>query len=204
MPNKTADAWRRALLAYAELPQDAVEAELLAAIEPAEHARGPWLIEKRARARATSTPSGRGRAAAATEFDGTKRAARDKRIAKHLGIAQPPAPEPERPDAESGSGRTLVALGDVIRSGVALAYEGRDLPAHKRTREPSWSGWADLARWVRDKARLAEVDDEIAIAKHLVRCFFRNTKAEDEGYPIEFLAQNPTQYWRDAELAESA
>lgn len=108
-------------------------------------------------------------------------------VARGLSLARP----------ESAHARSLAAFGDEIRSGLVEAIEAEKLPAHPRTRDLTWDGWARIARWARQMAGMRG-RDERDVAAQLVRAFMASKRAADRGYPPQFLAENPAEFWRDA------
>ena len=113
-------------------------------------------------------------------------------LAKGLSLAAP--------SRSHGDGLTLR---EVLRAGVVAGYESLRLPAPRETRDPLWAGWAALASWVGEKARLTGADDR-ATARHLVRCFLRSKNARKLGWPIRFLVENGNEFWSDELPAEVA
>jgi hypothetical protein len=107
-------------------------------------------------------------------------------------------------DGQNQGSSSIHVLADRIRAGIVDGFGEIGEPAPKETRSLTWDGWVEIARWVRDKARILGKDDEIAIAKHLVRGFFSARKTRKNGLPVAFLAQNPLEFWRPLDVSEVA
>lgn len=96
-----------------------------------------------------------------------------------------------------------VTLGEFIRQGVVAGYETLKQPAPRETRDPLWSGWAELEHWTVEKSRLVGRPQRDT-ARHLIRCFLRSPLARKKGHPIKFLVENGNEYWADELPAEVA
>ncbi len=114
--------------------------------------------------------------------------------------ARPPNAPPPRGSPKSLSlfqpGPDGTRLPEYIRRGVVSDFRRMKTPPPKEANDPLAPEWTAIAKWVAEKAALLDRDERLT-AEHLVICFVQSSAAKREGFPISFLAKNPTQYWRD-------
>lgn len=174
-------------------------------------ARRASAAERQRRRREKGAGSGDGHASCHAVTDAVT--AREVTRSDRVSHSTPTRPDPTRPDldrvsgsdqvarglslARPGGARSLVAFGDEIRSGLVEAMDAEGLPPHDRTRDLGWDGWARIARWARQMAS-KRGRDERDVAAQLVRAFMSSKRARERGYPPQFLAENPAEFWREA------
>lgn len=111
-----------------------------------------------------------------------------------------PRPVPSHSSPSESGTRAVVSRSELISelaSGIVEAYDGEGLPAPRQARQLTWPGWHDLAAWIEDQAA-REGADAVQVAQCLVGRFLGSRSAKAKGYPIAFLAANPSEFWRAA------
>lgn len=77
-------------------------------------------------------------------------------------------------------------------------YERRQVAPAKACRELTSPVWADIARFGRDTGALRGVTPESVILESM-RVFFEDERMRAKGWPIAFLAQNPSEFFNRAD-----
>lgn len=90
----------------------------------------------------------------------------------------------------------LGRVANLVQQAAIAGYRDAGLPPPRETRDMSWKGWADVARWLLDSAELQGWPEDWRDHRPawIVDRFLTDPWAEKRGYPIAHLASNPAEY----------
>lgn len=115
-------------------------------------------------------------------------------------------PDPTRPDPTHLESAPVIPprtqpgelgrVANLVQLAAIAGYREAGIPAPRETRDMSWKGWADIARFLIDSAELQNWPEDWRDHRPawLVERFLTDPWAEKRGYPIAHLASNPAEY----------